>query len=149
MKVLNSTVTMLLSVLMLLCVCMGFVSCAEKEEKYQIAVRLKCEDEIYEFPPDVKELHVERKYDGKEHYYGIYECRYVNHPKWNDTWFVMDDNNHYFSGSMLYTRFDGTQEDLPFGKIKNPGQYGMNFHIYSRNDLHYTRSIRLYVIVKE
>lgn len=138
----------LLMLLLTVCMCFGLSSC--KEEKVQIALRVECEGEIYEFPPDVEEIRVERKYDGKEHYYLLYECSYVNYPEWKDMWFDMvhDENNHLATRDTWYRDNNGNT-DTKLTRVKNPGVYLITFWVESRYDFYETRYINLRVIVKE
>lgn len=148
MKKFQRIVTILFTLILAVCACFGLASC--KEEKVQIALRVECEGKIYEFPPDVEEICVERKYDGKEHYYYVYEGCYVNYPEGKDVWFSMRyaQNTHLISGSIWYQDKDGNT-DGTLTKIKNPGVYVIIFRVVSLKEFYETRRISLKVIVKD
>ena len=148
MKVLNSTVTMLLSVLMLLSVCMGFVSCAEKEEKYPVAIRVKCDENIYEFPLNVNEISIEREYDGLKHYYSVTAFQLVGHPQYGNDWITPNSYGaNIFTRHVMYWDMEGKQ-DSSLWWVQERGDYLITFHADSTSDLWNFRIIHLRVKVK-
>ena len=141
--------SIILSSVAALCLCLGLAACADgtEETKYDVAIRVACSDgEIYEFPVGTDEKHVTIPYDGEERTFWVDSYNLPNHPRWSDDWFSPSGEGvNVFSLSILY----GNEESWLYeaDRVYEQGRYSVAIQADSTSDLWNFRSCRLYISV--
>ena len=148
--------TILLTLMLAFCTCIGFVACKEpsgqtgsQNQKYDVSIRVACDDgNSWVFTPDVDEIRIERNYDGNEHRYYVQAYQLPEHPQFGDTWLSPSgEGANIFHFSILYTDPNGKQS-TELRKVKDRGEYAILISAGSTSDLWKYRKIILYVMVK-
>ena len=124
-----------------------FAACAEKEEKYAVAIKLANSlGQEWIFTPDIDELYYECDYTGEEVTYGVDAYYVYGAPRGGDRWLdCAGVAINYFGGSSpLFTSPTGEQYSTEI--IMEKGEYVIPF--FTRNKEWNYRRINLYVIVK-
>ena len=145
--------TFLLTLLLTLCTCIGFIGCkgneTPKDGKYDVSIRVVCDDGgSWDFSPDVDEIRIERNYDGREHRYYVGAYQLAEHPQFGDSWLTPSgEGANIFHFNMLYTDSNGKQ-NAQLRKVKDRGEYAILISAGSTSNLWNYRKIILYVTVK-
>ena len=142
-------------IMVMLFVAIVFVGCnnenknQDKNKKYNVSIWVASDDgEKFIFTPDVKELRVEREYDGKEHRYYVAAFQLPEHPHWSEKWIKPNrEGANVFSFDMLYTDTNGKQ-DGKLRRVKERGEYAIIINASGTSTLWKYRHITLYVTVK-
>ena len=123
--------TILLTMMLTLCVCVGFVACqppqeesqtGSQEQKYDVSIRIACDDgNTWVFTPDVEEIRIERNYDGNEHRYYVQAYQLPEHPRWGDKWISPSgEGANVFQASLAYRDENGKVSELK--RVKERGE---------------------------
>ena len=142
-------------IMLMLFVAIVFVGCnnenknQDKNKKYNVSIWVASDDgEKFIFTPDVKELRVEREYDGKEHRYYVAAFQLPEHPHWSEKWIKPNrEGANVFQSSLLYTDEDGVQSEPKPKRVKERGEYCYNIYASSTSDWWIPRTVLLYVTV--
>ena len=142
-------------IMLMFSVTIVFVGCnnenknQDKNKKYNVSIWVASDDgEKFIFTPDVKELRVEREYDGKEHRYYVAAFQLPEHPHWSEKWIKPNrEGANVFSFDMLYTDTNGKQ-DGKLRRVKERGEYAIIINASGTSTLWKYRHITLYVTVK-
>ena len=147
--------TILLTLMLAFCTCIGFVSCKEpsgqtgsQNQKYDVSIRVACDDgNSWVFTPDVEEIRIERNYDGSEHRYYVQAYQLPEHPQFGDTWLSPSgEGANVFQSSLAYRDENGKVSELKL--VKERGEYCLNVYASHTSTLWNTRTILLYITVK-
>ena len=123
-----------------------FAACAEKEEKYDVAIKLANSlGQEWIFTPDIDELYYECDYTGEEVTYGVDAYYVYGAPRGGDRWLdCAGVAINYFKGTWGYRNMEGETENVH--SVLAKGDY--SYALYTSNSSWNYRSIRLYITVK-
>ena len=147
--------TILLTLMLALCTCIGFVACKEpsgqtgsQNQKYDVSIRVACDDgNSWVFTPDVDEIRIERNYDGNEHRYYVQAYQLPEHPQFGDTWLSPSgEGANVFHSNLAYRDENGKVSEVK--KVKERGEYCLNVNASQTSTLWNTRTVLLYITVK-
>ncbi len=137
----------LLAILLAIGVLICVTGCGgdDKDKKYDVTIKIvsDCGD-IYFFPPDKNEMHVEIPYDGRERRFYVDSYQFQNYPDFGDTWLAPNTAYSFYS-DLLYGDGYNWEESKT---VLERGRY-----IYSFRTADYAaaawnpRSIKLYIDV--
>ena len=122
--------TFLLTIVLTLCTCIGFVGCkgneTPKDGKYDVSIRVVCDDGgSWDFSPDVDEIRIERNYDGREHRYYVGAYQLAEHPQFGDSWLTPSgEGANVFHSNLAYRDENGKVSEVK--KVKERGEYCLN-----------------------
>lgn len=158
----KKTMAILMCVLTLLSVCCFAAGCPQKEpedKKYDVTIKIACQETIwgYEyvgpilnvwyFTPDIDEMHIERKYDGKQYRYFVYQYNLPNHPLLGNDW-----SEPSFGGpNYIYTNLYSLADDAPPGGhlkfVCEKGEYMLEIRAEGSSTLWNRRSANFFITV--
>lgn len=98
-------------------------------------------DEKFVFLPQISELHIERKYDGKEYLYYFEGFCFIDRPMWPELWF--SHSQEFSCSSSLYKCTD--KKEL-VETVCDRGEYCLEVTTNQLKDLN-ERTIKLYITV--
>lgn len=141
----------IVSTVMALILPFSFFGCkkteSEKDKKYDVAIRVRCDKRVYEFPIGVDEIHDERYYDMSSHSVYVETYQLIDSP-WEETWFTPYRPNT-FSVSILYTDLnDGKSQVLSDRTVKERGDYVITIRANQSSSLWNYRKVKLYIKIK-
>lgn len=145
----------LMCLLTLLIVCCNVVGCSKR--KYDVSIKIACSEvingkytgrvlETFIFKPGVDEMHIERKYDGREYRYYVYQFNLPCHPQWSQTWFTPNDSGDDVFQSKLMRIGQKVDEESP-KTVCERGEYCKWVYASNTSTLWKSRSINLYIKV--
>ncbi len=129
---------------------LGFFVCyksgTEKDKNHKVSIKIESDDgEYWIFSPEVKEIHIERTYDGQEHHLFVAGYQFGEVAKNN--WLAPPtEKENFFQESFFYTDSEGHQRESQC--LKEKGEYVFCCSTDSMSDLGDFKSVRLYITVK-
>ncbi len=140
--------SIILSAVAALCLCLGLAACADgtEETKYDVAIRVACSDgEIYEFPTDTTEKSATVQYTGTEREYRVVKYQLVG---FSDEWIDQNYSPYSpqnFSVSILKGNESTGYEEVD--AVKDAGSYCVLIESDYSSDIMNFRVCRLYIEV--
>jgi len=140
--------SLIISIIFIICINAFFAGCALSNKKYDVAIRVTSDDgDVVTFTTDKNEIHIERVYDGLEHFYFVSAYQLPRHPKWGNKWFEAEHSGaNTFMSILTYIGEDGRRVEVVNRKIKERGEYCYDFYADSSSDIWNYRSV--YLIIK-
>lgn len=154
-------ITSVFLIAVILCgVCLIAAGCpAENEEnkKYDVTMKIACKEVVngrltgpvlgeWIFTPNVKEMYIEREYDGRQYAYYLDKYNLPQHPSWSTVWFsVYGEGANVFYSSLW--KEGQTSENRP-KYVSDTGLYCFSVEASGTSNIWNQRFIYLYVTVK-
>ena len=141
--------SLIISIIVIICINAFFTGCALGNKKYDVAIRVASDDgDLQTFTINKNEIHIERVYDGLEHFYFVSAYQLPRHPKWGNKWLEVEHSGaNTFNISLTYVGEDGRRTVVDNNKIKDRGEYSYHINADSSSDIWNVRFVYLYITI--